>query len=70
MICDCRRPNAFHKRPPKTKLGGPDSLVEIDLSAEALEHSGLGAVGDLEVTEATADVKDSFFQYSIKEPAS
>lgn len=34
MICDSRRPNALHWRPPRTRLCGMNSLVGLDLPGE------------------------------------
>lgn len=71
MICDSRRPNALHRRPPKARLGGMDSLVELDLSDRTLEeYGGFGEVCSGGITAGAVDVKDSFFQYSVKEVAS
>ena len=71
LICDSRVPNALHQRPPKTRLGGPDSLIEIDLSDETLRDvGGFGEIFSGELCAGTLDVKDSFFQYSVKEVAS
>ena len=55
-------------RPPKSKRGGAESLGEIDLSPVTLSRSGFGPVAEMTVTCGTVDVKDSFFQYSVRTP--
>ena len=71
LICDSRVVNMMHRRPPKTRLGGPDALTEIDLSDEVLEKfGGFGEIANIEICGGTSDVKDSFFQYKVKEVAS
>ena len=69
LICDCRRANACHRKPPKTRLGGPDSLTDLDLSEFTLSQQGFGGFPQLDFHQAATDVKDAFFQSQIKEMA-
>ncbi|CAK0822212.1 unnamed protein product [Prorocentrum cordatum] len=67
FICDARRANLCHRRPPRTVLGGPASLSELDRSplAEALGGFG-GALGlPLDLHASSADVKDCFHQLEV-----
>ena len=67
LICDSRVPNALHQRPPKAKLGGVDALAELHLTHFS---DGETDVGTVDLDAGTMDVKDCFFQYSVKEVAS
>ncbi|CAE8613278.1 unnamed protein product, partial [Polarella glacialis] len=81
MIVDARMPNAFHKRPPRTRLGGGGALAELDayLDEEEWEmlRAGLGDVSDdgdessgeawPELVGDTGDVEDAFYQFDVEE---
>lgn len=71
MIIDAREPNAFHRKPPKTKLGGAAGLSELDLFMDA-EDAGVlecGYGGPVELPASlwgnTGDVSDAFYQFSV-----
>ncbi|CAK0832272.1 unnamed protein product [Prorocentrum cordatum] len=47
FICDARQANLCHRRPPRTVLGGPASLSELDLSPLAEALGGYGGALEL-----------------------
>ncbi|CAK0796343.1 unnamed protein product [Prorocentrum cordatum] len=67
FICDARQANLCHRRPPRTVLGGPASLSELDLSplAEALGGFGGALELPLDLHASSADVKDCFYQLEV-----
>ncbi|CAK0872354.1 unnamed protein product, partial [Prorocentrum cordatum] len=72
FFCDARRANLCHRRPPRTVLGGPASLSELDLSplAEALGGYGGALELPLDLHASSADVKDCFYQLVVESIAS
>eukprot|EP00438_Fugacium_kawagutii_P027761 Skav215994 [mRNA] locus=scaffold4693:140018:158914:+ [translate_table: standard] len=71
MIIDARMPNACHKKPPKTKLGGAAGLSELDLFFDTDDVGALesGYGGPVELPASlwgnTGDVSDAFYQFSV-----
>lgn len=71
LIVDGRQASACHRKPPRARLGGPRALAEIGLSDETLTTAGgFGSVSEIAVHASGADVKDSFFQFSLRPLAS
>lgn len=71
LIVDGRQASACHHKPPRARLGGPRALAEIDLSDETLTTAGgFGGISEIAVHASGADVKDSFFQFSLRPLAS
>ena len=72
LIIDARMPNACHRRPPKTKLGGAAGLSELDAVLEDddldLATSGYGGLVEMpaQFFGDTGDVSDAFYQFSVK----
>ncbi|CAK9071939.1 unnamed protein product [Durusdinium trenchii] len=71
LIVDARMPNACHKRPPKTKLGGASAIADVDAFADeddlALLNEGYGGPVELpcKMFGDTGDVSDAFYQFSV-----
>ena len=72
MIVDARMPNACHKLPPKTKLGGAAALCELDAFVDEddvpMMQSGYGGPVELPCSlfGNTGDVSDAFYQFSVE----
>ena len=69
MVIDCRRTNRCHLPPPKTSLGGPLGLRELDLSGldELCEGLGFDALSPEGPGAGEADVRDAFYQFAVPE---
>ena len=72
MIVDARMPNGFHRRPPKTKLGGAAAISELDAFVDEADSPVLaeGYGGPVELPcslfGCTGDVSDAFYQFSVE----
>eukprot|EP00438_Fugacium_kawagutii_P005728 Skav230032 [mRNA] locus=scaffold261:318609:321503:- [translate_table: standard] len=72
LIIDARMPNACHKKPPKTKLGGAAALAELDAALDGtdMENLAAGYGGPVELPCSlfgdTGDVSDAFYQFSVE----
>ena len=70
MVIDCRRTNARHHQPPPTRLGSVEAMGELDLSHLSAESSGSGQLAADGVGAADADLRDGFYQMSVRRVAS
>jgi len=81
LIIDARQANAFHHRPPTTRLATPAGMVSLDFSPETLEANGFGGIagnGDddddsripISPHAETGDVGDCFYNFLVPQLAS
>ena len=68
MVVDARVANALHRRPPRAVLGTAASLSELDLGFDAdLPPDSDGHVVGFDFHGSAADVRDGFYQFSVRE---
>ena len=70
-MIDARIPNACHRRPPQTKLGGAGGLCELEVDFEAADFGntdyGYGGSASVpaELVGDIGDVADAYYQCSV-----
>ena len=69
LIVDARQANAYHRRPPVTRLASAGCYTELDLSDGRLESAGFGGLLEFSGHGQEGDVSDCFYNYEVDEVA-